>query len=148
MAPRALSVSPQIRLQSGGLEAIFELCPLGRLESLRFNSSNPEEVLPKDLRAVLELADAFPIVSASTEQEARFRAALEQIPLGQTRTYGELARELRTSPRAIASRCAANRLLLRYPCHRVVGKTGPGGYQLGLVWKTVLLGLEKRLASE
>jgi len=143
-----LSVSPQTRLQSGGLEAMFELCPLGRLNSLRFTLSNPEEILPKDLRAVLEMANAFPVVPASTAQEGRFRAALEQIPLGQTRTYGELARELCTSPRAIASRCAANRLLLRYPCHRVVGKTGPGGYQLGLAWKTVLLGLERRLASE
>ncbi len=108
----------------------------------------PGELRQEDLRNAMGVLSAFPVAPALTAKEARFRAALEAIPLGSTRTYGDLARELATPPRAIASRCAANRLLLRYPCHRIVSKTGLGGYQLGLEWKSVLLDLEQRLASE
>lgn len=53
---------------------------------------------------------------------------LRKIPVGETRTYGELARELNTSSRAIGQACRTNALVLFIPCHRVVSKTGLGGY--------------------
>ena len=73
---------------------------------------------------------------------AAFAIALARIPEGETRTYGELARSLRSSPRGIGSRCASNRLLLRIPCHRVVSSNGLGGYRSGVTWKRTLLQLE------
>lgn len=54
--------------------------------------------------------------------------ALVEIPPGQVRTYGELARQLGTFPRAIAAACRANPYPIIIPCHRVVARTGLGGY--------------------
>ncbi|MBS0286084.1 MAG: methylated-DNA--[protein]-cysteine S-methyltransferase [Proteobacteria bacterium] len=54
--------------------------------------------------------------------------ALRQIPLGQTRTYGELANKLNTSARAIGMACRTNPLPLVVPCHRVVAANGIGGF--------------------
>jgi methylated-DNA-[protein]-cysteine S-methyltransferase len=53
---------------------------------------------------------------------------LMQIPPGETMTYGELAQELNSSPRAVGNACRANPCPLVVPCHRVVGKQGLGGF--------------------
>ena len=57
--------------------------------------------------------------------------AIYAIPLGQTRTYSELAAQLQSGPRAVANACGANRLPLLIPCHRVVAKNGLGGFMRG-----------------
>jgi len=54
--------------------------------------------------------------------------ALRRIPRGTTRSYGALARELRTSARAVGGACRDNPLPLVVPCHRVVAHGGPGGF--------------------
>lgn len=54
--------------------------------------------------------------------------ALLVIPVGRTLTYGELALNIQSSPRAAGQACKKNPLALFIPCHRVVGKTGLGGY--------------------
>ena len=53
---------------------------------------------------------------------------LKKIPSGQTRTYGELARKLKSSPRAVGNACRRNPVPLIVPCHRVVAKNGLGGF--------------------
>lgn len=53
---------------------------------------------------------------------------LAQIPVGNTVTYGDLAKKLGTSARAIGVACRTNRLPLIIPCHRVVSKSGQGGF--------------------
>ncbi len=53
---------------------------------------------------------------------------LLQIPLGSTATYGQLADELNSSPRAVGNACRGNPCPLVIPCHRVVGKSGLGGF--------------------
>jgi len=50
------------------------------------------------------------------------------IPRGQTRQYGELAQELASSARAVGQACGANPIPIIIPCHRVVSKTGMGGF--------------------
>jgi methylated-DNA-[protein]-cysteine S-methyltransferase len=50
------------------------------------------------------------------------------IPVGATRTYGEIAHRLHGSPRAVGQACGDNRLPLAIPCHRVVSSTGIGGF--------------------
>lgn len=57
--------------------------------------------------------------------------AILAIPLGQTRSYSELAAQLNSGPRAVANACGANRLPLLIPCHRVVAKKGLGGFMRG-----------------
>ncbi len=57
--------------------------------------------------------------------------AIARIPAGQTRTYGQLAQQLNSGPRAVANACGANRLPLLIPCHRVLAKNGLGGFMQG-----------------
>ncbi|TDN53877.1 methylated-DNA--[protein]-cysteine S-methyltransferase [Azoarcus indigens] len=54
--------------------------------------------------------------------------AIRAIPCGQTRTYGELARLVGGSPRAVGQACGANPFPLLTPCHRVVSRQGLGGF--------------------
>ncbi|RME33802.1 MAG: methylated-DNA--[protein]-cysteine S-methyltransferase [Gammaproteobacteria bacterium] len=72
-----------------------------------------------------ELPRLSPPVSAF---QARLRRALLAIPPGQTRTYGDLARQLGSSPRAVGQACRANPVPILVPCHRVVSARGDGGY--------------------
>ncbi len=69
-----------------------------------------------------------PLEPASTPFRSRLRQVLLAIPRGQTRTYGSLARELGSSPRAVGQACRANPLPLLVPCHRVVAAGGEGGF--------------------
>lgn len=69
-------------------------------------------------------------------------AALRTIPAGRTITYGALALQLQSSPRAIGQACKKNPLPLFIPCHRVVGKGHLGGYMGNtdfIAYKTHLL---------
>lgn len=54
--------------------------------------------------------------------------ALQLIPAGETVTYGELAKQLQTSARAIGQACRTNPIPIIIPCHRVVAAKGLGGY--------------------
>ena len=54
--------------------------------------------------------------------------ALQKIPAGQVLTYGQLAQQLKTSARAVGNACRANPIPLLIPCHRVVSKSGMGGF--------------------
>jgi len=74
--------------------------------------------------------------------------ALAAIPYGETRTYGEIAREIGKpmAVRAVARACASNPVALAIPCHRVVPAAGgTGGYRWGPKRKRTLL--EKEGAS-
>lgn len=63
-----------------------------------------------------------------TPFQQRVWRALQAIPAGEVRRYGELAAALGTSARAVAAACRANPIPLLIPCHRVVAAAGPGGY--------------------
>lgn len=75
------------------------------------------------------------------------RAVWEQlrtIPYGETLSYGELARRLGSSARAVGGAVGRNPVSLLVPCHRVVGADGSlTGYAAGLERKTALLRLEQ-----
>jgi methylated-DNA-[protein]-cysteine S-methyltransferase len=53
---------------------------------------------------------------------------LQKIPCGETRTYGDIAKQLKTSPRAVGNACRNNPLPIIIPCHRVLAASGLGGY--------------------
>jgi methylated-DNA-[protein]-cysteine S-methyltransferase len=53
---------------------------------------------------------------------------LRSIPVGEVRTYGEVAADLGSSPRAVGNACRRNPLPLVIPCHRVVSASGIGGF--------------------
>lgn len=70
----------------------------------------------------------IPLHAPGTAFRQRVWRALQAIPHGETRTYGELARELNSSPRAVGGACRANPIPIVIPCHRVLARHGLGGY--------------------
>jgi AraC family transcriptional regulator of adaptative response/methylated-DNA-[protein]-cysteine methyltransferase len=71
--------------------------------------------------------------------------ALRAIPAGQTRTYGAIARALPIAATAqdVGAACAANRLAVAVPCHRVVKSDGSiAGYRWGVRRKRRLINME------
>lgn len=80
-------------------------------------------------------------------QKALWRL-LYRIPYGQTRTYGDLAKESGASARSVGTACGANPIPIIIPCHRVLAAGGKiGGYSGdgGVETKVRLLRLEGAL---
>jgi len=73
----------------------------------------------------------LPLFSAGTAFRHKVWDALATIPVGESRTYGELARSLHTAPRAVGGACGANPIALVIPCHRVVASRGSLGGFMG-----------------
>jgi len=87
-----------------------------------------------------------PLDLRGTAFQLRVWQALGRIPRGETRSYSQLARELGSpsATRAVARACAANRVALVVPCHRVVGASGAlTGYRWGIERKRILLEAER-----
>jgi O-6-methylguanine DNA methyltransferase len=64
-----------------------------------------------------------------TEFQKKVYEELKKIPKGETRTYKDIARKLKTSPRAVAKICSMNPTPIIVPCHRVIRSNGKiGGY--------------------
>lgn len=70
----------------------------------------------------------LPLVAAPTDFQARVREALCAIPAGEVRSYGELARMLHSSARAVGGACRNNPVPIVVPCHRVVAAQTIGGF--------------------
>ena len=89
----------------------------------------------------------LPLAPAGSQFEQRVWAAMQTIPYGQTRSYGDLAHMIGSAPRAVGGACGQNPIPIVIPCHRVLAKIGLGGYsgEGGLVTKEHLLGLEGAL---
>lgn len=81
-------------------------------------------------------------VTRGTEFQQRVWRALQNIPLGQTRSYGEVATLIGQpkAVRAVGGACGANPIPLLIPCHRVLAANQKiGGFSGGLPWKKMLL---------
>jgi methylated-DNA-[protein]-cysteine S-methyltransferase len=92
---------------------------------------------PLALRVFHALSDYFqhghwpvdlPLAPAGTDFQRSVWDCMLAIPPGRTRSYGDIARELGSSARAVGNACRANPIPLLIPCHRVVAKTGLGGF--------------------
>lgn len=78
-----------------------------------------------------------------TDFQQKVWQQLRKIPYGETTTYGQLAKSLNTSPRAVGNAVGKNPILLFIPCHRVLGQNGKlTGYSGGLERKKRLLMME------
>jgi len=69
-----------------------------------------------------------PLAPHGTAHQQKVWRALLEIPRGETRQYGELTKELGSAAQAVGQACGANPIALIIPCHRVVSKTGLGGF--------------------
>ncbi|MDD5348870.1 MAG: MGMT family protein [Chthoniobacteraceae bacterium] len=122
-----------------------------RLTAVDLPARPPADLTSDALRRLAADLAARPLQFPRDASAFRRRVweAIRQIPFGQTVTYRELARRIGSpgAARAVGGACAANRLLLAVPCHRVVASRGLGGFALGLEWKRTLLALEAANAA-
>ncbi|HZZ59302.1 MAG TPA: methylated-DNA--[protein]-cysteine S-methyltransferase [Opitutaceae bacterium] len=134
-----------VSLAFGGIAALRSRAP-----SYRYvNDAGAVAAARREVEAYFADSTArFSIALApeGTAFQQRVWAALREIPAGQTRSYGQLAVELGTSPRAIGRANATNPVCLLIPCHRVVGTDGSlTGYAFGEDLKRKLLIHEQAL---
>ena len=90
----------------------------------------------------------LPLAPEGSDFQQRVWAALQEIPYGETESYGELAARIGSpgAARAVGLANGKNPIGIVIPCHRVVGSSGSlTGYGGGLDRKRALLDLELRV---
>ena len=89
----------------------------------------------------------LPLAPGGSPFEKRVWSAMQKIPYGETRCYGDLAADIDSAPRPVGRACGHNPIPIVIPCHRVLAKGGLGGYSGagGLDTKQALLRLEGAL---
>jgi methylated-DNA-[protein]-cysteine S-methyltransferase len=70
----------------------------------------------------------LPLEFSGTTHQMKVWQAMRAIPRGQVQSYGEIAARLHSSPLAVGQACGANHIPIVIPCHRIVGKSGIGGF--------------------
>lgn len=70
----------------------------------------------------------LPFEFIGTAFQRRVWQVICSIPCGNTLTYLDIARQLKSAPRPVGGACGANRIPLVIPCHRVVASHGIGGF--------------------
>jgi methylated-DNA-[protein]-cysteine S-methyltransferase len=73
----------------------------------------------------------LPLAPGGTVYQIKVWQALCRIPPGETRSYGEIAREVGGSPRSVGQANRRNPIPIFIPCHRVTAEGGLGGYSAG-----------------
>lgn len=92
----------------------------------------------------------LPLAPAGTSFQQKVWRALQEIPCGETTSYGEIARRIGrpTASRAVGAANGQNPLPIVIPCHRVIGAKGHlTGYAGGLKIKQALLEHERRVSG-
>ncbi|WP_061169075.1 methylated-DNA--[protein]-cysteine S-methyltransferase [Caballeronia hypogeia] len=123
--------------------------PFGKV-GIRADESSVREIvyLPGDIRSIapespLAMAAAaqirayfqtpstrfdLPLAIGGTAFQRRVWQGISSIAPGSVWTYGQLAREIGSVPRAVGQACGSNPLPIVIPCHRVVASGGIGGF--------------------
>lgn len=120
----------------------------GKIVALRWGGDG-REVTPLLDRARRQIGEYFAGQRQDFDLPVAFRPGLQgevmramcAIPFGETRTYGELAKELGAPAQVIGQACGANPVPVIVPCHRILGASGLGGFSApgGVETKVALL---------
>lgn len=122
--------------------------------------SDWEPAAPDAFADIVEQLDAYfagtltefdvDMQSDGTEFQRRVWAALQTIPYGETRSYGQIAEQIGSpaASRAVGLANGRNPISIIVPCHRVIGSSGGlTGYGGGIERKRILLELEMNANS-
>jgi methylated-DNA-[protein]-cysteine S-methyltransferase len=101
----------------------------------RFSEKSPTdqvaEKAAKQIAQYLEQPDFcfdLPLKKIGSDFQHRVWNAISSIPRGEVRTYGQIAKHIKSAPRAVGQACGANWYPLVIPCHRVTAAGGLGGF--------------------
>lgn len=117
-----------IELDMSNGDAFFRYIKgLGQIEE----NSGKNDIYKKELdmyfKGELKKFD-IPLDIHGTQFQMRVWKELTRIPYGEVRTYGDIARFTKSSPRAIGQAVRRNPVPIIIPCHRVVSSSGIGGF--------------------
>jgi methylated-DNA-[protein]-cysteine S-methyltransferase len=87
----------------------------------------------------------LPLRFSGTRHRVAVWEAMQKIPSGRTRTYGDIAQSLHSSARAVGGACGANPIPVVIPCHRVIGAGGTIGGFMGAKGEGFELGIKRWL---
>ena len=73
----------------------------------------------------------LPLLDRGTAFQNKVWDVIRRIPCGAALSYGDVARRIRSAPRAVGQACGANWFPLVVPCHRVLAANGLGGFAHG-----------------
>jgi len=100
-----------------------------------FSEKEPTDALADNVAGQVQhyLAQAdfrfkLPLPLIGSDFQRRVWAAIASIPRGEVRTYGQIAKQIKSAPRAVGQACGANWFPLIIPCHRVTAAGGLGGF--------------------
>jgi methylated-DNA-[protein]-cysteine S-methyltransferase len=117
-----------VRLSNQGIGQLVYLP--GEVEALPARSALTKK-LERQLKRYLKDPGApfdLPLDETGSPFQQRVWAAIAAIPSGEVRTYGQVARQIGSAPRAVGQACGANWFPLIIPCHRVIAAGGIGGF--------------------
>ena len=115
-------------------------CSENALTAIEFLPANCQSLPPSNAQAekvCQQLSAYFLDANFEFDLSLQFEGTAHQrkvwqrmcdIPRGQVLTYGDLAAQIKSSPRAVGQACGANPIAIVIPCHRVVSRTGLGGF--------------------
>ncbi len=120
----------------------------GRIAALSWGTGGDDDT-PLLSEAARQLHEYFAGSRRDFDLPVAFRPGLQgevmramlAIPFGETRTYGDLAKELGAPAQAIGQACGGNPVPIIVPCHRILGASGLGGFSApgGVETKIALL---------
>ncbi len=131
---------------------------ISRIETVKVNSEYPKgekvetKLIKKAYKQILEYLEGkrkkftLPLLIKGTKFQEKVWNVLLEIPYGETRTYGEIAKQIgnKKASRAVGAANHNNPIMIVVPCHRVIGSNKKlVGYAGGLDIKETLLKLEQ-----
>ena len=140
----------EVRMQNGHVDSISKIHSSSSLKKKQSRLKKPDMI--QKLFQQLDLYFSgkktmgweLTLSRRGTPFQNKVWQRLQQIPYGQTQSYSQIAQSIGRpqAVRAVGTACGKNPWLIIVPCHRVLSKTGLGGFALGLKVKSKLLHLE------
>ncbi len=122
----------EVQLQSGKLVGLSYIKSKQRNKFPHLPLSPAARKIRQQIQAYFKNAHtklSVPIkFNRGTDFQQRVWREMLKIKPGKTLSYGELALIIGSGPRAVANACRANPIPVVVPCHRIVAKSGIGGY--------------------
>jgi len=119
---------------TGGAEAIASVrIEPGQAEPIEGKTRAVREAVRQITEYFAGIRTGFdlPLEPAASPRGEMLRTGMIEIPYGNTMSYGDLARQIGSGPRAIGQACARNPFPIIVPCHRVTGSGGALGNYSG-----------------